>query len=77
MDRRHNDQEQHDVTIAAGQGAVTEERTDDEAGGAHRKVGTTAVHDASGHEEEVGREGGLTDRIILDKGESVPRHPQG
>jgi len=40
-------------------------------------VGTTAVHDASGHEEEVGREGGLTDRIILDKGESVPRHPQG
>lgn len=77
MDRRNNDQEQHDATIAAGQGAVTEELTDDEAGNAHRKEGTTAVHDESGHQEEVGREGGLTDRIILDKGPSVPRHPQG
>ncbi len=77
MDRRYEDQEQRDATIAAGQGAVTEERTGDEAGDAHRKEGTTAVHDASGHEEEVGREGGLTDRIILEKGESVPRQPQG
>ncbi len=77
MDRQHKDQEQRDATIAAGQGAVTEELADDEAGDARRKEGTTAVHDESGHEEEVGREGGLTDRIILDKGESVPRHPQG
>ncbi len=77
MDRPNKDQEQHDATIAAGQGTVSDELADDEAGDAHRKEGTTAVHHESGHGEEVGREGGLTDRIILEKGESVPRHPQG
>ncbi|MDQ2783665.1 MAG: hypothetical protein M3Y58_01540 [Chloroflexota bacterium] len=77
MDRRNNDQEQRNATIAAGQAAVTEELTDNEAGDAHRKEGTTAVHDESGQQEEVGREGGRTDHIVLEKGESVPRHPQG
>jgi len=77
MDRPKNDEEQRQATIAAGKDAVAEELTDDEAGDAHRKEGDSAVHHASGHEEEVGREGGRTDHIVLDKGESVPRHPQG
>jgi hypothetical protein len=79
MDRPTNEREQkqRDETIVAGQGAVADELTDGETGDAHRKEGTTAVHHESGHEEIVGREGGLTDRIILDKGGSVPRHPQG
>ncbi|MDQ6603628.1 MAG: hypothetical protein M3Z19_12975 [Chloroflexota bacterium] len=77
MDRPKDDEAQRQATIAAGQGAVSEELTADEAGNAHRKEGDSAVHDASGHEEEVGREGGRTDHLVLDKGDAVPRHPQG
>ena len=77
MDRRTGERKQRDETVAAGQDAVTDELTPDEAGDAHRKEGTTAVHHESGHEETVGREGGRTDHIVLDKGESVLRHPQG
>ena len=77
MDRRTDERKQRDETIAAGQDGVTNELTPDEAGDAHRKEGTTAVHHESGHEEAVGREGGRADHIVLDKGESVPRHPQG
>jgi hypothetical protein len=77
MDRRTDDRKQRDETVAAGQDAVAEELTPNEAGDAHRKEGTTAVHHDSGHEEAVGREGGRTDHIVLDEGESVPRHPEG
>lgn len=77
MVRSADERDQRDETIAAGQDTVTDELTADEAGAAHRKEGTSAVHHASGHQEEVGREGGRTDHIVLDKGESVPRHPQG
>ncbi len=68
MDRPTNDRNQRDETIAAGRETVADELTADEAGDAHHKAGTTAVHHATGHEEKVGREGGLTDRIILDNG---------
>lgn len=77
MDHPANENEQRDATIAAGQDAVSEELTDNEAGNAHRKKGDSAVHNESGHEQEVGREGGRTDHLVLNKGETVPRHPQG
>ncbi|MGI8854527.1 MAG: hypothetical protein ACR2JW_02135 [Thermomicrobiales bacterium] len=77
MDRRLDDEKQRDETIEAGKDAVGEELTDDEADHAHQKEGTNAVHSRTGEQQEVGREGGRTDHIVLDKGEAVPRHPQG
>jgi hypothetical protein len=77
MDRRSVEQAQREETIAAGQDAVTEEPTNDEAHKAHKKEGTQAAHAHTGEHQEVGREGGRTDHIVLDSGEAVPRHPHG
>lgn len=77
MDRRSEDRDQREETIAAGQDAVVEGLTGDEAHDAHQKEGTHAVHTESGEQQEVGREGGRADHIVLDKGEAVPRHPRG
>lgn len=68
---------QRDGTIERGKETVAEELTPDEAHRAHRKEGDDAIHNATNHHEEVGREGGRTDHIVLDSGEAVPRHPNG
>lgn len=77
MDRPLADRNQREETIEAGQDIVADELTDDEAHKAHEKEGTRAIHTRSGKQEEVGREGGRTDHIVLDEGEAVPRHPRG
>lgn len=77
MHRRSEDRAQREETIDAGQDVVADELTDDETHKAHQKEGTRAVHTRSGEQQEVGREGGRTDHIVLDKGEAVPRHPRG
>jgi len=63
---------QRDETIERGKGIVDEELTL-----AHRKEGDDAVREQTGEHEEVGREGGRTDHIVLDSGATVPRHPNG
>ncbi len=68
---------QRDETIERGKGVVDEELTPDEAHLAHRKEGDDAVSERTGEHEEVGREGGRTDHIVLDSGDAVPRHPNG
>ena len=77
MDRPLEDRNQREETIEAGQDLVADELTDDEARKAHAKEGTRATHTRSGVQQEVGREGGRADHIVLDKGEAVPRHPKG
>ena len=71
------DRNQHDETIERGKEAVSRELTPDEAHRAHRKEGDDAVLETSGAREEVGREGGRTDHVVLESGDAVPRHPQG
>lgn len=77
MERRESDDRQREETIVAGQEAVDDELSGAESPHAHRKEGATAVHHESGHEEAVGREGGRTDHLVIEKGDPVPRHPQG